>query len=290
MKRFRADWNIRIVEGEGSEAGKKIAFIDEAPEFRAVGDSLASVALAVSEYTEAVKRFGPKPNPLLIEYQRQPSLETWLACRRAGLMPPLPEHGGSKWLGHSQAVLGKHGISENDFIGILDAQDDAISKICTLLLENLARSRRMKSSGETHLGRRGAIIPFEIADWLIHCMLDGLEWYGIDEVPYDLKALIRFRLIPGDSKVDEHRKLKENRLNAARLGGRMVAEGKTPSYRAVAATLEVTPSTVKRWFKSVDEFKSQAVRLSVLFGKDGLPRDVVRDAKALHAKDDAQHS
>jgi hypothetical protein len=274
MKNSRKPMTIRHYQGEGDEAGKWIATIDHVSEFRVVADTFEAAIRAAYEYAGAVQEFGEKPNPLLIEHRKEPSLTNWLACRRAGLEPSLPNQGGFKWLGNSSDVLDKHGISEKEFTGLLDAQSDDISKVCLHLLESIARSDQLKKQGKTHLARRDQIIPFEIIDWLIHVMLDGLDWCGIDEIPYDLKALIRFRLIPGLAKVDVSRILKENRFRASMEAGRMIAMGKTPSFRSVAATLEVEPSTVKRWFKSVDEFQRKAESLSRLFDPDGLQKSL----------------
>ncbi len=274
MKKPTHPLNIRIVEGVGDEAGFWVVTIDQAPAYRFVAENYRSAIRATCDYADAVRRFGPNPHPLLIQYNKEPSLPNWLACRQLGLRPPLPSRGGSKWLGHSTEVLEKHGISEADFIALLDADEDVISKVSLRLLNSLAHAEQLKQQGQTHLARRGAVVPFEIIDWLIHCMLDGLEWNGVEEVPYNLKALLRFRLVPGELKLDAIRLRKENQFRAAREGGRQFAMGRTPSFRLVAAELDVEPSTVKRWFESVDDFIVRARTFKTLFHPTGEPKSL----------------
>ncbi|MGL5362985.1 MAG: hypothetical protein ACRDBH_08900, partial [Bosea sp. (in: a-proteobacteria)] len=161
------------------------------------------------------------------------------------------------------------GIHIDDYIGIIDCEDEAISKVCLFLLENIERSNNLKRNGETHLSSRMKVIPEKTVVWLIACMLDAQSWYGNLELNRDLIVLIRHVIMPGVSELEEISLIREKRQQAAIIAGQMFARGQIPSYRNVASLLKVQPSTVKRWFQDTDEFQKQYLNYSKWFDGKG---------------------
>lgn len=264
----RTQWTVSVVESTEAEGGI-IATITELPgfcaKFRSKEEMLGNIVDKIYLYQKTVK----ENNLDLIEYIKNPSLEGYARCRRLGYWPDYPTFGGNSALGHVEDILKDTGISHQDFVGILDADNEVLSRISLKLIENVVLARNLKLSGETHVLGRSLALRDELIDWLICCMLDGLRWNGIEEIPVDLLVLIRSRLIPGESKIEA--KLQQSRMKqrATWIAASAIASGKNPSFRFIARFMKVEASTVMRWFESEQEFRRAAEHLVPLFQEDG---------------------
>ncbi len=68
------------------------------------------------------------------------------------------------------------------------------------------------------------------------------------EIPRDLIVLIRERLGGPFPEYEVATQVHEKKTNAAFVGGQLLAQGRTPTFRLLGEIFGVSPSTVKRWF------------------------------------------
>ncbi|MEW6769468.1 MAG: hypothetical protein AB1342_15700 [Pseudomonadota bacterium] len=204
-------------------------------------------------------------------YKANPSIEKYLELRAS-----YPDNqievalfGGIEHAFKNQEEIEKLGIAVEDYLGILDADQNCISKVCLHLLASLAKRKNLKAAGQTQLGRRGKTIPDQMIDWLICCMLESESWNGTLELNRDLIVLIRHRLMPGKSTFEQLLSVKTQRSNAAHIGGQLIAMGRVASFRKIGEIMGVEPSTVKRWFKSKEEFDQECAPYSRWYDEKG---------------------
>jgi hypothetical protein len=197
-------------------------------------------------------------------------LEHYLKLRRENLDVEFEVSvvGGADQLFFMEASLRKHGFEPALVASALDADPDALGELSLQIMERLVEARRLSNSGETHLGRRGLVMPEKMADWLIGCMLDALSWNNDLHIPRDLIVLVRERLSGSNPEYEQAARAAAMRSNAILLAGQLLAQGVKPSFRLLARLLEVAPSTVKRWFPDGD-FEKQVLRASELFDEKG---------------------
>jgi hypothetical protein len=205
------------------------------------------------------------------EYKNDPSIEKYLELRKSNPDTEIEValSGGIEHAFKNQKEIEQLGLSIEDYLGLLDADQSCISKVCLHLLASIAESRKLHAEKQTHLARRGKKIPDQIIDWLICSMLDAESWNGTLELNRDLIVLIRHRLVPGMSSFEQLLSVKTQRSNAAQIGGQLMAMGVTPSFRKIGKILGVEPSTVKRWFESKDEFERECAPYAGWFDENG---------------------
>lgn len=281
----RSKWTVSVAPDQ-SRAGKGwVATIKELPEFRAVAASQGKAVQLLMDHLRMIDKLGPNPIPEVVAFWKDQSIRNWIACRRVDVIPHYSRFGGFEWIPAVESVLSKYGITQEDYIGILDIDEHKIKIVCLKILEHMARSTELANEGKTHLVRRFNVMPPETIDWLICCMIDAFDWHGEPEWPIDLIMLIRFRLIPSMSKIEQHGRMMRNRRRAEWIGGSLTAQGKAATFRSVALQMGVQPSTVKRWFKSLDEFQTTARRLAECFQPDGQLKPLSQHRPgALHQK------
>lgn len=284
-------YTVSIEKETNGQNAYWVATIKELPAFRVVCATEEEAVDELYAYIEMIGKIGKDPHPFSEEFYKVSSLDNWVKCRRAGLMPNRPLNAGPKWLGHYDSNLNVFGITEENFIGILDANFEHISHVCLIISENIVLSDKLKKRGESHLVSRQKVLSDETANFLICLIMDCLEWNGVSQYPDDLVMLLKHRLIQGSSRIEARRDIADRRLNAAVWAGRELAMGKTPTFRSVARRMQVEASTVMRWFTSTAEFKKQANRWKKNFNSDGSRREFLwpEEREALRKKLDAQH-
>jgi hypothetical protein len=203
-------------------------------------------------------------------FTKNATLENYLKLRRAypNVEIEVAIHGGIDPLLYMQKELNRYGISEKDVASIFDADHAAISKIALQLMEKIIEGRKLAKAGETHLVRRGLIIPDKLVDWIINCCLDALSWNDDLIIPRDLIILIRERLGGHDTEYIQGAKIYELKTNAALIAGQLKAQGINPTYKMLGKILGVAPSTVKRWY-SPDEFQRETNTYAEWFDAKG---------------------
>jgi hypothetical protein len=215
-----------------------------------------------------------KDDKLSKDYKSNPSIEKYLELR--GLNPEneieVALSGGIEHAFKNQKEIEGLGICIEDFLGLLDADQKCISRVCLYLLASIVKKRELQAEKQTHLTRRGKAIPDQMIDWFICCMLDAQSWNDTLELNRDLIVLIRHRLMPGTSTFEQLLSVKTQRSNAAQIGGQLIAMGISPSFRQIARILKVQPSTVKRWFTSKDEFVRECAPYALWYDEKGQMR------------------
>ncbi len=278
-------WTISVEQNLLATKETWVGLVEELPDFRAECGTRDDAFSAIADHFKNLIKIGDETDPIMIQYILNPTLELYLECRKNGLYPDYPHFGGNDSVGNVENYLSEYGIDQSVFLGVLDADEDIIQNLSLKLIENICKSKTLKKSGETHVIGRGLVLPDELMDWLICCMLDGLRWNRIEEIPVDLVVLIRARLVPGDSKIETKIHAKRMRQQAVWIAASAIAAGNNPSFRFVAKHLKVEPSTVKRWFSSEDEFKQEAKRRSAAFDKTGLLKPLFPNGRpVLHPK------
>lgn len=283
-KPSRSTYHVEVVPDNSSQSELWIARVQELPTLKVTGSTRDEAFLNLHEIIRFFDEYGALPAPEVLIYKKYPTLENFVKCRKLGLYVEPSHTGGFNAIGTAADFLAQYGISTHDFTGILDFDEEKISKVCLLILENICLSKSLIKKGETHLSRRGKIIPDEIIDWLTCCMLDSFRSNDIHELPIDLYALIKARFIPGRSNIEEKISISDLKRKAAKIGGSLLASGNSASLRAVAKEMNVQPSTVKRWFPSNEEFVSEVEKWARLHNPDGtlkslfpLSEDVLRE-------------
>lgn len=226
------------------------------------------------------------PEALAKSFKMEPTLQCFLDIRKNN--PDLDFDvsfvGGLDHLYVLEKYIGYFGISPDLFTGILDASDESIRSMCMLIIEDILQEELLKREGETHVAARKRVMPKHLRDWLICTMLGAISRYGSNYICTDLIVLLQFRLNGEASRIEEMVEVHEKKQTASWAAGRLRAQGKAVSFRAVARMMGVQPSTVKRWFTSETEFKAAGDRLSRFFDADGHLADI------FHAKPKALHT
>lgn len=223
-------------------------------------------------------------------YWQSPSVENYVALRRANPDAEIEvrTNGGIDQLFAVEDELKRYGIDPDLFVCVFDANQDAISFFALFFMEKLAEAKALRAAGETHLVRRGLVIPDKLIDWFIRCALDAASFYGTLEINRDLIVLIKERLGGPVVEYESRTRTKERKLEASWIGGQMLARGQVPSIRAVAQLMNVAPSTVMRWFKE-GEFEAVCEKWRAHFNADGGTRPLELNAtKPLQPNERAQ--
>lgn len=206
-------------------------------------------------------------------YKNEPSLEHYVRLRRESPDAEIEVAviGGMDQLFFIEPELRRYGFDPALVASVMDADPHAISELSLQLMEKIIEAESMSRSGETHLARRGLVVPDKLINWLIGCMLDGLSWNDELYIPRDLIVLLRERLSGSNPQYEQASHAHQMRWNAILIGGQLLARGITPSFRMLADALGVAPSTVKRWFPN-GEFLEEVERISAWYDKHGKPR------------------
>jgi len=209
-------------------------------------------------------------NALSKAYKNNPSLEHYVQLRRENPDAEIEVSviGGMDQLFFMEPELRKYGFDPALVASVMDADTNAISELSLQLMEKIIEAESMSRRGETHLARRGLAVPDKLINWLIGCMLDGLSWNDELHIPRDLIVLVRERLSGSNPEYEQASHAHNMRWNAISIGGQLLARGITPSFRKLASTLDVAPSTVKRWFPN-GEFLDEVERISAWYDEHG---------------------
>lgn len=202
MTNPKRQWHISVVRDTAAPQESWIATIGELPDFKRVAKTEAAAHRMIFEHSRAVMKLGDDINPLLLAHFNSPTIENWLACRKAGLRPNLISYNGLDLMWGDEFPLNDYGISKSLFVGMLDLQEEYIEKISLLLIEDVIKSKALRQRGSSQISRRRLVIPEEVIDWLICQMVDCYRWHDEEKLSSDLLALIRFRLAPGASSID----------------------------------------------------------------------------------------
>jgi hypothetical protein len=233
--------------------------------------------------------FGSTPgggfNEFSLAYKNDPSLEKYLEIRRKNPSAEIEVAviGGIDKLFSIEAELRKFGFDPSIIASALDADSEAISEISLILMEKIIEARQLEAQGETQLVSRGLAVPQKLMDWLISLMLDALSWNDTLHIPRDLIVLIRERLGGSNPYYEQAARTHVMRNNALMIGGQMLARGLQPSFRSIAKLLEISPSTVKRWFDDRD-FEKEVQDYAEFFNCDGTRRSPTELGAALFKK------
>lgn len=218
------------------------------------------------------------------EFKRDPTIDNYLRLREAypDVDIEIATSGGIEFAFKCSDLIKGIGIGVEGFLGLLDADGAAFSKVCLHLLKDIARAEHAIRSGETHLSRRGRRIPDNAIDWLICTMLDSESWNNTLQLNRDLAFLIKCRLQGGTNYFEQTLEIRTNSSNAAMFGGRLKAMGVMPSFRKIAKLMNVQPSTVKRWFSSEAEFHAACEPYAHWFDNKGKLKPLRGIARAQH--------
>ena len=210
-----------------------------------------------------------------IAYKRAPSIEHYLRLRRTDPAAEIEVAviGGMDQLFFMKGELRKYGFDPEMIASVLDADPGAISEVSLQIIEKIVEAKNLAKAGQTHLTRRGLAIPDKLVNWLIACMLDALSWNDDLYIPRDLIVLIRERLGGSNLEYEQASAAHEKRWSAIIIGGQLKAQGVDPSFRMLAKILQVSPTTVMRWFPD-GEFEEEIARVSTWFDQNGQPRDL----------------
>ena len=211
-----------------------------------------------------------KYNACTRAYKDAPSIELYVKLRRENPDNEIEISflGGMEALYCLEPELRKFGVDPQLVASTMDADPDAISELSLQIMQKIISARAVARSGKTHLIRRQLAVPNELIDWLVACMLESLSWNDHLYIPRDLIVLIRERIGGSNSNFKRAVQTYEMRWNAIIIGGRLMAQGVTPTFRLLGRLLGVAPSTVKRWFPKGD-FVCEVRRVSSWFDKQG---------------------
>lgn len=229
-------------------------------------------------------------NDVTKAYKDNPTIENYVKLRRS--MPDaeieISVIGGIEQMFYMEAELKKYDINPRLVLGAMDANEHSVSELSLQIMEKIIESRRLSRLGETHLVRRGLVIPEKLVDWIIACALDAMSWNDAREIPRDLIVLIRERLGGSNPEYEQASWAREQKHRASMIGGQLRARGIKPTLRILGQALSVAPSTVKRWF-SEGELEIETERWAHMFDGDGklLPLEG-SSAAVLREKQDAQ--
>ncbi|MEQ1406542.1 hypothetical protein ABK249_16545 [Neorhizobium sp. Rsf11] len=222
------------------------------------------------EYRQWGTKEGGGFNELTLAYKHNPTMETYLALRRAhpDAEIEISASRGLDTLFRIEQELQKHGFDPSDIAAILDADHEAISKVSLQCMEKLIAAKELAAKGETHLVGRGMAVPLALIDWIIIVALDGMSWTEQLEIPRDLIVLIQNRLGGIQGKYYRNSELRERKQNALFIAGQMLARGEKTGIRQLARLLGLEASSVSRWFAE-GEFERESQRYASWFDENG---------------------
>lgn len=208
-------------------------------------------------------------------YKKAPSIEHYVKLRRTdpGAEIEIAVIGGMDQLFFMEEELSKFGFDPEMVASVLNADPEAISELSLQIMEKIIEARSLANAGQTHLTRRGLAIPDKLVNWLVACMLDALSWNDDLYIPRDLIVLIRERLGGSNPEYEQASDAHLKRSAAITIGGQLKARGIKPSFRMLAGVLNVSPSTVMRWFPDGD-FEEEIERVATWFDENGQMRDL----------------
>ncbi len=208
-------------------------------------------------------------------YKKAPSIEHYVKLRRRdpGAEIEIAVVGGIDQLFFMEEELRKYGFDPEMIASVLDADPEAISELSLQIMEKMIEAKNLAKAGGTHLTRRGLAVPDKLVNWLIACMMDALSWNDDLYIPRDLIVLIRERLGGSNPEYEQASHAHQKRSAAITIGGQLKARGIKPSFRMLAGTLNVSPSTVMRWFPD-GEFEQEVERVATWFDENGQMRDL----------------
>lgn len=208
-------------------------------------------------------------------YKKEPSIEHYVKLRRADPDAEIEVRvvGGMDQLFFMEPELRKYGFDPSMIASILDADAKAISEVSLQIMEKMIEAKGLAKAGRTHLARRGLAIPDKLVNWLVACMLDALSWNDDLYIPRDLIVLIRERLGGSNPEYEQASDAHQKRWSAIIIGGQLKAQGRKPSFRMLAKFLNVSPTTVMRWFPDGD-FEKEIERVANWFDEKGQMRSL----------------
>jgi hypothetical protein len=214
-------------------------------------------------------------NAISRSYKNDPTIEHYVKLRRENPDAEIEVSvvGGMDQLMFMEPELRKFGFDPQIVAGVLDADPEAISVLSLQIMERMIEARDLARSGQTHLTRRGLVVPDKLINWLVACMLDSLSWTDELYIPRDLIVLIRERLGGSNLEYEQASAAHQKRWSAIIVGGQLKAQGIEPSFRMLAKILKVSPTTVMRWFPD-GEFEEEIARVSTWFDENGQMRDL----------------
>ncbi len=212
-------------------------------------------------------------NPLTKAYKEDPSIDLYVKLRRENPNAEIEISfiGGMESLFFMEPELRKFGFDPDLVASVMDADSEAITELSLQIMEKMILSKARSRAGETHLSRRGLVVPDKLINWLIAYMMEGLSWNDNLYIPRDLIVLIRERLSGSNPEYKHAALAHEMRGHAITIGGQLMARGVMPTFRMLARILGVAPSTVKRWFPAGD-FVREVKRASSQFDEKGQPK------------------
>lgn len=147
--------------------------------------------------------------------------------------------------------------------GVLDGDEQEMSRLAFMLCERLADRRQLERDGASHVQRRRQGISDGLLDYLAIAML---ETCATDQLPppFPLFVLLRERLVGTNPHLRRQSFQKLRVRDAICAGALMLKRGETPSIRAIAKVLGLEASTVSRWFPAGDFEKKCADFLELL--------------------------
>lgn len=191
---------------------------------------------------------------LSLAFKDDPTLEQYLELRRAnpGKLIEIATSWSLDWVFPNEKRLKAFGISVEDVVGSLDADEACASRLSLRLIELIVERRAREKSGETHLIGRGEVISDSLLNYLIAMMLDALDWNDSMIIPRDLIVLVKHQLGADTSAETRTMDVWQSRKNAIHIGAQLKKMGYPVTLGTVAETMKVERSTVMRWFKDGD--------------------------------------
>jgi len=123
-------------------------------------------------------------------------------------------------------------------------------------MENLIKRETLEAAGEVHVQSRDEIMTDSLINYLIAMMLDSMDRYDELHIPRDLIVLLKHKLGADVSAEAKKYEVREKREAAVWMAANIRAQGKPCSMRDVAKEMQISPSTVLRWFPE-GEFETE---------------------------------
>ena len=202
-------------------------------------------------------------------YKADPSIELYVEMRREypKMLIEVATSASMDWLLVNGDLLESYGIHPRIVAGCLDANPEDIEELSLLLMENFILRRKFEAEGKTHVQSREEIITDGLANYLISMMLDALDWNDDLDIPRDLIVLIKHQFNADISAEKRKFEVHEKRTHALWNAAHSRASGRSCSMRDVAKFMNVSPSTVARWFPN-GEFEEEVEKLKRMFESD----------------------
>lgn len=225
-------------------------------------------------------------NELSKAYKANPSIALYVKMRRKhpkALIEVATSY-SMDWLLAYGDTLGQYGIDPHLVAGCLDATPEYIQELCLLLMENLIEREKLETAGEVHVQSRAEIMNDSLMNYLISMMLDALDWNDELYIPRDLIVLIKHQFGADISAEKRKYDVKNKKSDALWITAQLRAQGTNFSMRDVAKEMNVSPSTVVRWFPDGD-FEEQVERIIQILDTP-FPQDIFKKARNLQQESD----